>query len=125
MDPKNGSGWSFCFFALFDFSIVDGCDYVLHVASPFPLTNDESIVQVAVDGTLNVLKACAKCPTVKKVVLTSSVAAINEGHDNEDRMFNEKDWTNVDSKKVLFYSKSKTVAEKKAWDFVRENSKSL
>lgn len=75
------------------------------------------------DGTLNVLKACAKCPTVKKVVLTSSCAAINEGHEDEDRMFNENDWTNIDSKKVLYYSRSKTVAEKKAWEFVKENSR--
>jgi nucleoside-diphosphate-sugar epimerase len=59
---------------LFKFRVVKGCDYVLHVASPFPLVDDESTVQIAVDGTLNVLKACAKCASVKKVVLTSSCA---------------------------------------------------
>jgi nucleoside-diphosphate-sugar epimerase len=95
---------------------------VLHVASPFPLVDDETTVQIAVDGTLNVLKACAKCPSVKKVVLTSSCASINEGHDDEERMFSEDDWTNVESNKVLYYAKSKTMAEQAAWEFVKQNS---
>lgn len=94
------------------FRAIDGCDFVLHVASPFPLTDDESIVKIAVDGTLNVLKACSRCPSVKKVVLTSSCAAINEGHEDEDREFDEKDWTNTESNKVFYYSKSKTIAER-------------
>lgn len=63
------------------FSAVYGCDYVLHVASPFPIVADESVVKTAVDGTLNVLRACAACESVKKVVLTSSCSAVNgESH---------------------------------------------
>ena len=58
-------------------SAVKDCDYVLHTASPFPIIADESIVKTAVDGTLAVLKACAKEKSVKKVVLTSSCAAVN------------------------------------------------
>lgn len=63
------------------FSAVSGCAYVLHVASPFPIVADESVVNTAVDGTLNVLRACAACESVKKVVLTSSCSAVNgESH---------------------------------------------
>ncbi|KAE9552581.1 hypothetical protein FO519_004198 [Halicephalobus sp. NKZ332] len=100
-------------------SAVKGCDYVLHTASPFPIVADDSIVKTAVDGTLAVLKACAKEKTVKKVVLTSSCAAVNEGHEEEDRVFNEEDWTVEDSPKVLPYPKSKTAAERAAWEFVK------
>jgi len=102
-------------------NVIKDCNFVLHVASPFPLVDDHTIVQIAVDGTLTVLKACAKCPSVKKVVLTSSCAAVNEGHEDEDRVFSEDDWTNLESNKVLYYAQSKTAAEKAAWDFVKEN----
>ena len=105
--------------------MIGNCDYVLHVASPFPLVDDKSTVTIAVDGTLNVLKACSKCPSVRKVVLTSSCAAVNEGHEDEDRAFSEEDWTNLDSNKVLHYARSKTVAEQEAWKFVKENSEFL
>ncbi|KAI6205698.1 hypothetical protein M3Y94_00821900 [Aphelenchoides besseyi] len=102
-------------------NVVEGCDYVLHVASPFTLDDNETLIPVAVNGTLNVLKACSKASTVKKVVLTSSCAAVNEGHDEEERTFNEEDWTNIESPKVMNYAKSKTLAERAAWDFLKEN----
>uniref|UniRef100_A0A7E4VXF1 Epimerase domain-containing protein n=1 Tax=Panagrellus redivivus TaxID=6233 RepID=A0A7E4VXF1_PANRE len=98
---------------------VKGCDYVLHTASPFPIIADEGIVELAVNGTLFVLRACAKEPSVKKVVLTSSCAAINEGHDDEDRVFTEADYTVEDSPKVPPYSRSKAAAERAAWEFQR------
>jgi nucleoside-diphosphate-sugar epimerase len=101
------------------FSAVKDCDYVLHTASPFPIVADEKCIETAVNGTLRVLKACAKEFSVKKVVLTSSCAAINEGHDDEDRIFTEEDWTIEDSPKVLPYPRSKTAAERCAWDFVK------
>lgn len=59
------------------FSAIEGCDYILHVASPWPIVADEHTITVAVQGTENVLKAAATVPTVKKIVLTSSCAAIN------------------------------------------------
>ncbi|KAI6173805.1 NAD dependent epimerase/dehydratase family protein [Aphelenchoides besseyi] len=98
-------------------NVVEGCDYVLHVASPFTLDDNETLIPIAVNGTLNVLKACSKASTVKKVVLTSSCAAVNEGHDEEERAFNEEDWTNIESPKVMNYAKSKTAA----WDFLKDN----
>ncbi|VDM96025.1 unnamed protein product [Onchocerca ochengi] len=56
---------------------VDGCTYILHIASPWPIVADEGIIKIARDGTLNVLKAAAKCGTIQKIILTSSTAAIN------------------------------------------------
>ncbi|VDO20638.1 unnamed protein product [Heligmosomoides polygyrus] len=99
------------------FSVISGCDYVLHIASPFPIAASASCVDVAVTGTLNVLRAASTEPSVKKVVLTSSCAAVNEGHP-QDRAFDETSWTDVTSPSVDYYAKSKTLAEKAAWEFV-------
>ncbi|VDK68722.1 unnamed protein product [Litomosoides sigmodontis] len=107
-DLESDEGW--------EQAIID-CTYVLHVASPFPIVTDESIISTAVDGTLRVLRAVAKS-SVKKVVLTSSSAAINEGHTDMTRIFTENDWSNTDTGNVNNYVKSKTFAEKAAWDFV-------
>ena len=101
---------------------VDGCDYVLHVASPFILEvpSDENVlIKPAVDGTLRVLNACSKAH-VKKVVLTSSVAAVAYGHDVE-KTYDESDWSNTgEDSGITPYAKSKTLAEKAAWNFVEE-----
>ncbi|WP_067840007.1 SDR family oxidoreductase [Nocardia lijiangensis] len=95
---------------------VDGCDYVLHVASPFPSTppaNESELIEPAVQGTLRVLRAAA-AGDVRRVVLTSSVAAVAYGHD-VDKARTEADWSVVD--KVPAYQKSKTLAERAAWEF--------
>ena len=98
---------------------VEGCRYVLHVASPFVLEEPEHediLIRPAVEGTLRVLNAC-KDNRVEKVVLTSSFAAI--GYGNEEKIFDETDWSNTDST-IGAYAKSKTLAEKAAWSFVNE-----
>ena len=99
---------------------VDGCDYVLHVASPFILEvpSDENVlIKPAVDGTLRVLNACSKTD-VKKVVLTSSVAAVAYGHGAE-KTYDESDWSNTgEDSGITPYAKSKTLAERAAWSFV-------
>ena len=99
---------------------VDGCDYVLHVASPFILevpSDEDILIRPAVDGTLRVLNACSKA-NVKKVVLTSSVAAVAYGHGKE-KTFDESDWSNTgEDSGITPYAKSKTLAEKAAWEFV-------
>lgn len=59
------------------FGAVDGCECVLHIASPFPIVADDSTIRIAVEGTLNVLRACTNSRSVRKVVLTSSCAAVN------------------------------------------------
>lgn len=98
---------------------VAGCAFVLHVASPFPaaVPKDEAeLVRPAVDGTLRVLRAAAAAG-VGRVVLTSSVAAIAFGHaDGPGTVRTEADWSQVE--RCEAYQKSKTLAERAAWDFV-------
>ncbi|WP_433439787.1 SDR family oxidoreductase [Nonomuraea sp. CA-141351] len=98
---------------------VAGCDYVLHVASPFPPSqpeNEDDLIAPAREGTLRVLRA-AREAKVGRVVVTSSFAAIGYGHPDTDRPFTEDDWTNIDGG-VSPYIKSKTLAERAAWDFM-------
>jgi len=99
---------------------VAGCDYVLHVASPFPATqprHEDDLIVPARQGALRVLKA-ARDAKVKRVVLTSSFAAIGYGHDDRTQPFDETSWTHVKGKGVSAYAKSKTLAERAAWDFI-------
>ena len=105
---------------------VAGCDYVLHVASPFPGRDprDESeIIVPARDGALRVLRA-ARDAGVRRVVLTSSFAAIGYGTPPKDQPYTERDWTDPNAK-VSAYVKSKTLAERAAWDFVEHEGGSL
>ena len=100
-DLESDDGWA---------DAVAGCTYVLHVASPFPPRDpaDESeLVRPAVEGTLRVLRASAQSGTVKRVVLTSSVAAIRAGHP-DTRALTEDDWSDVGGGGA--YPKSKTLA---------------
>jgi dihydroflavonol-4-reductase len=103
---------------------VAGCDYVLHVASPFPPAQpkdpDELIVP-ARDGTLRVLRA-SLAAGVKRIVLTSSVAAVRRpGPDAvaNGRELTEDDWNDPDNPYATPYTRSKTIAERAAWDFMR------
>lgn len=97
-----------------------GCDYVLHVASPFPSTvprDENELIAPARDGALRVLRA-ARDAGVKRVVLTSSFAAIGYGAKGRTTAFTEDDWTNLEDPSVQPYQKSKTIAERAAWDFI-------
>jgi dihydroflavonol-4-reductase len=100
--------------------IVEGCTYVEHVASPFPAiapADENELIRPAVEGTLRVLRAAAKSSTVKRVVVTSSVAAVAYGHgDTGGRTLTEEDWSAPE--KCEAYQKSKTLAERAAWDFM-------
>ena len=109
-DLLSDDGWS---------EAVTGSKYVLHVASPFFLgepENEDVFIKPAVEGTLRVLKACADSD-VQKVVLTSSFAAVGYGHSREKEVYTEEDWSSVDGE-ISPYAKSKTLAEKAAWEFV-------
>jgi len=102
---------------------VNGCDYVLHVASPFPPAQpkdpDELIVP-ARDGTLRVLRASLDAG-VDRIVVTSSVAAISgSGKPVHGRPLDEQDWSDPDNPKLSPYARSKTIAERAAWDFMAE-----
>ena len=97
-----------------------GCDYVLHVASPFPVNvprHEDELIVPAREGALRLLRA-ARGASVKRVVLTSSFAAIGYGHAQVDRAFTEHDWSKPDGDGITAYAKSKTLAERAAWDFM-------
>lgn len=97
---------------------MNGCGYVLHVASPFPLgepQDENDLIRPAVEGTLRVLRAASRAG-VGRVVQTSSVAAIAYGQ-KPGRVLDENDWSDVNAN-IGAYAKSKTLAERAAWDFV-------
>ena len=110
-DLESDEGWK---------EAVEGCEYVLHVASPFPVSqpkDEDELIVPARNGTLRVLRA-ARDAGVTRVVVTSSFAAVGYGHDARDEPFDETDWSNLESPAATPYVKSKTLAEKAAWDFV-------
>jgi nucleoside-diphosphate-sugar epimerase len=112
-DLTDDQGWA---------EAIDGCDYVLHVASPFPPKQprdaDELIVP-AREGTLRVLRMSLDAG-VKRVVVTSSIAAIRLSEGAAARPLHEGDWTDPDSPGLTPYVRSKTIAERAAWDLVRD-----
>ena len=101
-----------------------GCDYVLHVASPFPPAQPKDpneLIIPARDGTLRVLRAGLESG-VRRVVLTSSTAAVrNSGETRPPEPLTEEDWTDPDNPHLTPYARSKTIAERAAWDLVRED----
>lgn len=101
---------------------VKDIDVVFHVASPFPFPgDDQDPVKPAIEGTLNVLKACVDTK-VKRVVVTSSGYALFGDEANTDgKIYTEADW--ADPEKTQPYGKSKILAEKAAWDFINERKK--
>ena len=102
---------------------VKDCVYVLHTASPVPNANpkdEDEVIKPAVDGTMFVLRACQKAGTVKRIVLTSSIAAIIHKKNSENKLFTEKDWTELHDPTITVYSKSKTLAERAAWNFIKQ-----
>jgi dihydroflavonol-4-reductase len=106
---------------------VAGCTYVHHVASPFPPSipkHEDEVIIPARDGALRVLKA-ARDAGVKRVVLTSSYAAIGYGQPQQSAPFDETNWTNPDGDDVRAYVKSKTLAERAAWDFIAREGGAL
>ena len=100
---------------------VSDCDYLFHIASPCRIEepkNENELIDPALEGTLRALKAAHKSK-IKKVVLTSSMGAIAYGHSKS--YCNHNDWTDT-SKNVGAYIKSKTIAEKAAWNFINNQS---
>ena len=104
---------------------IQGCEYVLHVASPFVLTpeSEDFFVKPAVEGSLRVLKLANK-HKIKKLVLTSSFAAMADTLEEKDS-FDETDWSDPNKKNIRSYGKSKTLAEKAAWDYMASNTPSF
>lgn len=111
-DLTSDKNWSYA---------VKGADYVIHVASPTPnkiYKNENEMIVPAREGVLRVLRA-ARDAGVKRVVLTSAFGAIGVGHRHHTGPYTEEDWSNVDAK-IHPYQKSKTLAEKAAWEFIQQ-----
>ena len=107
---------------------VAGCHGVLHLASPFPVSqprDEQELIRPAVEGTLRVLRAAARAG-VSRFVQTSSMVAVMYGH-GRDRAtpFTAADWTRVDSPDVTGYAKSKTLAERAAREFMERGQPSM
>ncbi|WP_135211540.1 SDR family oxidoreductase [Vitreimonas flagellata] len=117
-DLTSDAGWA---------EAVAGCSYVHHVASPFPPSipqHEDEVIIPARDGALRVLKA-ARDAGVKRVVLTSSYAAIGYGQPEQKAPFDETNWTDPNGDDVRAYVKSKTLAERAAWDFIAREGGAL
>ena len=107
----NDEGWE---------AACKGCKYILHIASPFPSQppqNEDDLIRPAREGTIRVLNA-AVSNNVKRVVMTSSIAAVVYDNDqDETKIYSESDWSRTDQD-IGAYEKSKTFAERAAWDFI-------
>jgi dihydroflavonol-4-reductase len=114
LDLMKDAGWD---------KAMEGCDFVLHVASPFVVKvpkDENELIRPAVEGTLRTMKA-AKKAGVKRVVLTSSTVAMHGGKQGLIKI-NQDSWTNLNAKNLTAYFKSKTLAEKSAWEFIKNQT---
>ena len=118
-DLTSDAGWA---------EAATGADHMLHIASPIPLAepkNPDDLIIPARDGALRALRA-ARDAGLKRVVMTSSTAAICYGSDRgNDKVFTESDWSNLDSPDSYAYIKSKTLAERAARDFIASEGGAL
>ncbi|HLW53870.1 MAG TPA: aldehyde reductase [Candidatus Angelobacter sp.] len=115
---ESDSGWP---------DAVTACDYVLHVASPFPPAvpkHEDELIVPAREGALRVLRA-ARDAGVKRVVMTSSFAAVGYGRKEQTAPYRETDWTDASGDHLTAYVKSKTLAERVAWDFIAKEGGQL
>jgi len=116
-DLEQDAGWP---------EAVAGCAFVLHVASPLPVrapAHEDDLIRPARDGALRVLRA-ARDAGVRRVVLTSSFAAVGYGQPAR-RTFDETNWTDLTTRGLSAYVKSKTLAERAAWDFIARDGGGL
>ncbi|MBM7789214.1 NAD-dependent epimerase/dehydratase family protein [Tenggerimyces flavus] len=98
-------------------------DYVLHVASPLGISQTDgpdTIVETAREGTLRVLRA-AVAAGVKRVVMTSAANAASPSSYNTEGVTDETLWTDPDDPTLIPYRRSKTAAERAAWDYIRDH----
>lgn len=118
-DLNSDAGWA---------EAAAGCDFVMHVASPLPLANpenDDVLVRPARNGALRVLKA-ARDAGVKRVVMTSSTAAVAYGFGGRSEPYTEADWSDItDLTDSSAYERSKTIAERAAWDWLKSEGGAL
>ncbi|MBT5581009.1 MAG: aldehyde reductase [Acidimicrobiaceae bacterium] len=115
LDLTSDEGWT---------EALDGVDVLMHTASPLPSDqpkDPQELIRPAVDGTKRALRAAHRAG-VHRVILTSSVAAVFKGANlTNGTTLNESDWTDPNSPRATAYDKSKTLAERAAWEFVAEH----
>jgi len=112
LDLLNDEGWD---------EAASDCEYIMHIASPFVIEepkNEKDLIQPALQGTLRALNA-ANRNDIKKFILTSSMASVAYGH--KSKICNKDNWTDT-SKNVGAYVRSKTISERAAWDFIKDNN---
>lgn len=112
-DLTSDDGWN---------EAVDGCDYVLHVASPLGFDGAGDLITPARDGTLRVLRA-ATAAGVKRVVMTSAANTASPSSYRDEGVSDETLWTDPDTPGLPAYRRSKTLAEQSAWQFMENNSR--
>ncbi|KFK31813.1 hypothetical protein AALP_AA6G162000 [Arabis alpina] len=106
---------------------INGCDGVFHVATPMDFESkdpENEVIKPTVNGILGIMKACAKAKTVRRIIFTSSAGTVNV-EEHQKNVYDENDWSDLDfviSKKMTgwMYFLSKTLAEKAAWDYAKE-----
>lgn len=106
---------------------MEGCKYVFSIASPvfFEIPKDEAeAIRPAVEGIYRVLKF-ARQVGIKRVVMTSNFGAVGFSHTDKKTETTEADWTDTNMKGLSVYEKSKTLAERAAWDFIRREGGEL
>ena len=109
LDLTSDQGWN---------EAAEGCDYIMHIASPFTIANpktEEEMITPAVEGSLRALRA-GEHAGVKRIVLTSSIVAMMGSM--KTGTFGPGDWTDANSSQISTYTKSKTLAERAAWEFI-------
>jgi len=114
LDLMKDEGWD---------KAMEGCDFVLHIASPFVVKvpkDENELIKPAVEGTLRALKS-AKKAGVKRLVLTSSTVAMQGGKEGLIKI-NQDSWTDINANNVTAYFKSKTLAEQSAWEFIENQT---
>ena len=103
---------------------LEGCDALIHTATAVILAAPDpqkQIIDVAVKGTQNVLDSVARTPSVKRIVMTSSIAAVMS-YDQQDRTYTEDDWCTSDDIGLDPYGMGKTQSERLLWQFVDEHA---
>ncbi|ASK32282.1 aldehyde reductase [Chryseobacterium sp. T16E-39] len=106
---------------------VTKCTYVLHIASPIFLhlpKHEDEMIRPAVEGTVRILKA-ARNAGVQRVVMTSNFGAVGYSHKDPTRLITEKSWTDPNEKGLSAYNKSKILAERAAWDYIKNEGNGL
>lgn len=115
LDLKDDAGWA---------DALAGTGVLIHTASPFPMTmpkDEDDLIRPAVDGTLRALEA-AQSAGVNRVVMTSSVVAVVYQNPMPDHaLMTEANWSDPESPACHAYAKSKTLAERAAWKYVKDH----